>query len=142
MTLKFVVDTDVISEMSRSSPNEHVVQWLRAEGHWALTAITVYELSRGIQLVTSARKRAFLDDWLARLLEGSAEVLDFDKVAALHAAQLAVRAQRAGKNMSQPDLFIAACACARALSLATRNVTHFQGLGLSVFDPFTGSWSI
>lgn len=142
MTLKFVVDSDVISETSRPRPNDAVVRWIQAEGRWALTAVTVYELSRGIQLVTSARKRAFLDDWLARVLERSADVLPFDRATGLQAAQLAVRAQRSGKSVSQSDLFIAASAAARGLSLATRNVAHFRGFGIPVFDPFTGSWSI
>lgn len=142
MSLKFVVDTDVISETARPRPDPAVTRWLEAEGRWAISSITVFELSRGIQLLAAARRRAHMDEWLARLLERSAEVLDFDRAAALEAARLSVRAQRSGKGLQTSDLLIAACATARGLSVATHNVAHFSGLGISVFDPFTGSWSI
>jgi len=142
MSLKFVVDTDVISETARSRPDPSVTRWLEAEGRWALTSITVFELSRGIQQMTAPRKRAHLEEWFAHLLARSDDILGLDREAALEAAHLAVRARRAGKGVAQGDLFIAACASSRGLSVATHNVAHFSGLGISIFDPFTGSWSL
>lgn len=52
------------------------------------------------------------------------------------------KTRAAGSKQKKADLFIAACATARGLSVATHDVAHFSGLGISVFDPFTGSWSL
>lgn len=142
MTLRFLVDTDVISETARSSPNEAVVGWLAAEDTIALAAITVYELARGVETAPAGKRRRFLEEWLGRVLASSIAIVPFDRETALAAARLGTAFQRRGRTIDTHDLFIAASASVRGLAVATRNVPHFRGLGLSVFDPFTKTYAI
>jgi predicted nucleic acid-binding protein len=68
----------------------------------------------------------------------SNRVLDFDTAAAAAAAQIAASRQRTGRIADLRDTLIAGIAQARRATLATRNVTHFDGLDVPVVDP----WSV
>jgi hypothetical protein len=52
------------------------------------------------------------------------------------AGTIAASQQRAGRTLEIRDLQIAGIATARRASVATRNVRHFEGLGLDVIDPW------
>jgi predicted nucleic acid-binding protein len=133
-----VVDTDVISETTKPAPHPAAVAWLAEQPAVLLSAITVYELARGIERVHSGKKRRFLDAWFVELLDASIEVLTFDREAAVVAARLEADAHRRGRSIDARDLFILASAKARGAPIATRNVAHFRGHGVEVYDPFTG----
>lgn len=135
----YVIDTDVISETTKPVPNRAAAAWLADQAAVLLSAITVYELGRGIERVHAGRKRQFLDAWFVQLLDAAVEVLPFGVEAAIAAAQLESDARRRGRPIDTRDLFILASAKARGLPLATRNIAHFRGHGVEVFDPFTGS---
>jgi predicted nucleic acid-binding protein len=135
----YVVDTDVISETTKPVPHPSVIAWLAAQPSVLLSAITVYELARGIERVHGEKKRQFLDAWFVRLLDTASEVVPFDRDAAMMAARLEADAHRRGRSIDSRDLFILASANARGAPVATRNVTHFRGHGVEVYDPFTGS---
>ena len=135
----YVVDTDVVSETTKPAPNASMVGWLAARSRILLSAITVYELARGIERVHLGRKRRFLEAWFDELLQGPVEVLPFTSEAAFAAARLEADLRRSGRSIDTRDLFILASAKAQGAALATRNVAHFRGLGVEVYDPFTGN---
>lgn len=101
-----------------------------------LPAIGVYEIASGIHRLAAGKKREFLEDWLAELLASDCDVLPFDSDAALSCAELEAYARRKGRAIELRDLLILAIASARSLGVATRNVTHFRGFGVPVYDPF------
>lgn len=142
MTLRFVVDTDVMSEATKPKPNADVIRFLTAESRIALSAISVFEMADGVHSSPPGKKRAFLESWLARVLGSEIVVLPFDRETALLASKMGAEAARRGRGVDDHDLFIAASASVKGLAVATHNVAHFSGLGISVFDPFTGSWSL
>ncbi len=137
----YVVDTDVISETTKPVPNPVATRWLGDQQTVLISAITVYELGRGIERVHAGRKRRFLESWFVQLLEAAVEVLPFAGDAAIAAAQLEADARRKGRSIDTRDLFILASAKARGAPLATRNIIHFRGFGVEIFDPFTGTAS-
>ncbi len=136
----YLVDTDVISETTKPVPNRAAAAWLADQAAVLLSAVTIYELGRGIERVHAGKKRQFLDAWFVELLDSAVEVLPFGVEAALAAAQLESDARRRGRPIDMRDLFILASAKARGLPIATRNVVY-RGHGVEVFDPFTGSAS-
>ena len=133
---RFVVDTEVLSETARPRPDPRVTTWLATQGTIAIASVTVYELARGIERLPAGRRRRFLEAWFGRLLDGGFEVVGFDQEAALTAAHLERGARERGKAIDTRDLFILAATKARRLALATRNVAHFRGHGVSIYDPF------
>lgn len=69
-----------------------------------------------------------------RVFNGAILALDAD--AARLAADLAVMNKRSGRNIPFGDLAIAAIAVANSATLATRNIKHFEGYGLTLVNPW------
>src|SRR5205807_496555 len=111
-----------ISETTKPIPNRAVGAWLIDQTGICLSAITVYELGRGIERGQAGKKRRFLDAWFVQLLHSAVEILPFDSAAAIAAAQLEADARRKGRSIEARDLFILASAKARGLPVATRNI--------------------
>lgn len=140
-----LVDTNVVSEPLRPTPAAAVVAWLDANfDSCAVSAITVLELSIGVQSLPRGRRRNRLQAAVSLAMERfGARILSFDDGAARAAAGLFELAKSTGLPMHQmplklADLQIAGIAAAHGLRLATRNIGDFRGLGIDLIDP----WSI
>jgi hypothetical protein len=134
-----VVDTNVLSELMRPSPDAGVIAWARAvpRRSFATTAVAEAELRAGLaRLPPGSRKDALtagLEAVLARI--GDAGVLPFDRGAAPHHAAYLSARHAAGRPVAVADAMIAAIARARsAAALATRNVADFEGCGVPLID--------
>lgn len=134
--ISYLLDTNVISETVRPKPDASVMRWLGELSSFRLPAVGVYELASGIQRLPAGKKREFLEDWLAELLAADCDVLPFDRAAALYCAALESEARRRGRTIELRDLLILAIAKAQDLGVATRNVDHFRGFGVPIYDPF------
>ena len=135
-----VLDTNVLSALMLSSPDEHVIAWLDRcppESVWT-TSITVFEIQLGLQLLSTGRRRQRLERAFERAVaeDFGGRILSFDEPAALAAAALAARRQRQGRPVDFRDTQIAGIATARRGTLATRNTRHFQDLDIDVVDPW------
>jgi len=132
----FLVDTNVISEPTRKTPSPHVIRWLSSQGTVALSAISVMELSAGVEAAPEAR-RARLSAWLEALLgSGAVQVMPVDEAVGRVAGRLRASAARIGRTRPLEDLLIGATAVTLGAVLATRNVRDFEGLGVSLVNPF------
>ena len=136
-----VLDTNVVSTLMRRDPDPSVVAWLDdlpAESVWT-TAITVFEVRLGLELLASGRRRRFLEEAFNKALAEDFEgrVLPFDEPAALAAGRIAAVRQRAGRTIEIRDIQIAGIARARKATLATRNVRHFEGMELELVNPWS-----
>lgn len=135
-----VLDTNVLSALMRKVPEPQVVRWLdrqAAESVW-ITAITIFEARMGLALLPAGRRRKTLETAFAALLTEDLEnrVLPFDNTAAIEAAALAAKRQRAGRPVDLRDTQIAGIVLARRATLATRNVRHFPDLGKRIVNPW------
>ncbi len=135
-----ILDTNVLSMLMRKLPDAAVVRWLDrqpAESIW-ITSVTLFEARLGLALLPDGKRRTALASAFARLLEEDLQnrVLDFDTGAAIEAAELAARRQRAGRPVDIRDTQIAGIALARHATLATRNARHFADLKINVIDPW------
>lgn len=134
--IRYLLDTNVISETAKPQPNANVIRWLGQLSAIALPAVGVFEIASGIQRLPKGKKREFLESWLIELLASDCEVLPFDRDAALSCALLESEARRRGRASDLRDLLILAIARSSDLCVATRNVDHFRGFGVPVYDPF------
>jgi toxin FitB len=135
-----VLDTNVLSALMRTNPDDIVVEWLDrqpADSVW-LTSITVFEARFGLALLPKGRRRSGLERAFDRVLteDLSNRVLALDEMAAVTAAQLAADRQRAGRIVDLRDTLIAGIAQARRATIATRHTRHFEGLDVPVVDPW------
>lgn len=134
--MKFLVDANVLSEVTRPEPQDTVVQWLRKhERDIVVTPIVLGKIEYGIGLTTSIRKRKELERWFAEGMR-RLRVIDLDTDTASIWAALLVRLRKQGKAMPVKDSLIAASALQHQLTIVTRNVSDFQNAGVSLFNPF------
>lgn len=137
-----LLDTNVLSALMRRKSDPVVVAWLDSqppESIWT-TAITVFEIRFGIEILSSGRQRRSLENAFAQALERDFDgrVLPFDQPAAQAAGAIAAERRRAGRTVEIRDVQIAGIAAARKAMLATRNTRHFEEVGINVINP----WSI
>ena len=134
------LDTNVLSALMRTQPDDAVVEWLDeqpAESIWT-TTVTVFEIRTGIDLLVPSRRRRRLESALELLINDKLDsrVLSFDTAAAHAAGALAAREQRAGRTIEVRDAQVAGIALARRATLATGNLRHFTDLGVRLLDPW------
>ena len=125
MTLRFLADTNVLSELARPSPDPTLTQRLTAAaGSLALAAPTWHELWFGVDRLAPSRRKTSLAMFLSEL-EATLPVLPYDAAAAAWHARERARLEAKGKTAPFVDGQIAAIAATRGLTLVTRNVRDF-----------------
>jgi predicted nucleic acid-binding protein len=136
----YLIDTNVISEFARPVPNPAVTNWLQKTDPSALfvSVMTFGEIRMGIENMPASKRRADLEDWLALGLPGwfSSNLLQIAKEIADRWGRLTIQAKRKGMMLTTTDGLIAATAFDHDLTLVTRNVKDFAGLGLTIVDPW------
>ena len=137
--MKYLADTDLISEPRQKTPNARALQWLGEHDHELfLSAITVGEIKKGIELYPDSRKKTELNAWLKALLQDfEGCVLPFTESEALTWGTLYAKAQKAGRKPPSMDSLNAAIALSHGLILATRNQTDYVGTGVKTVNPWT-----
>jgi predicted nucleic acid-binding protein len=136
-----LLDTNVVSALMRRDPEPEVVAWLDeqpAESVWT-TSITVFEVQTGLELLEPSRRRQKLEDSFAQLLadELQGRVQSFDQPAAVAAGRIAAERQCAGRTLEIRDVQIAGITAVRKATLATRNIRHFESLGIDLVNPWS-----
>lgn len=136
-----LLDTNVLSEFMRPQPAEAVTAWLDrllSEHVWTC-AISRAEITLGLALMPAGKRQAVLALAAQAMFEEdfAGRCLPFDERAALHYAAIVARRTRMGRPISTEDAQIAAIAFAHNLTLATRNVSDFEGIdGLQIINPW------
>ena len=130
--MTWLLDTNIVSETSKSEPDANCVAWLKARrGQCLLSAITVAELRYGIERMPEGKRKSAAEIEFRFLSEDYASrLLDFDGPSAAewgrYAAELeATHGQDWWKHFDLRDTQIAAIAREYDLTVATRNVRHF-----------------
>ena len=135
----FLLDTNVISELTRDAPHPAVVAFLSEQEDLWLPTLVVYELDYGIQLLAPGLRRDNLQAVVSNLTAAYAQrILPLDRPAAESAARLRAQARRMGRPLDLGDALIAGIALSNAMTIATRNVRDFDNVGVAVTNP----WSV
>jgi predicted nucleic acid-binding protein len=134
--VRYLVDANVLSEMTRPTPDTKVIEWLRRnERDIAVDPIILGELRFGILVLREGKKRSELERWFdagARRLHR----LPWDADTGLRWAQLVADLRAAGRAMPIKDSLIAATALVHDLTVVTRNLADFEKAGVNMIDPF------
>ena len=135
-----LLDTNVVSEPLRPSPDTRVIEWIDAQALETLflSAITVAELRAGVALLPAGKRRAGLQESLeTRVLPLFAgRVLAFDLGCTQAYAALMAKARASGFAIASADGYIAAIAAANGLAVASRDTGPFEAAGAAVINPW------
>jgi predicted nucleic acid-binding protein len=138
--VKWLVDTNAISETLQLRPDPHVVGWFRItqSNDIAMSIVTLAELRDGASTAREEARRRRLFAWIDatvtpafenRILPLSLEILiDWLRLGRL------LRSQGAPHDPS--DLLIASTARVHNLIVVSRNLRHFVGTGVTLYNPW------
>ncbi len=138
--MKYLLDTNVISEWIKPRPDAGVVAWLAAaaEDDLYLSVLAFAEIRLGIELLPEGPKRrrigAWLDADLAARFEG--RIIDIDRAIAEVWAAIIARGRARGATPPVLDAFLAATAMVHEMALVTRNERDVADLGVPVLNPW------
>jgi hypothetical protein len=132
------VDTNVVSETLRKSPDAAVVAWLvRHDAELALPTVTIAEIAFGIHKIHPDQRAIRLEEGLSEWRRRFADrIFGLTETAALTYGEIMGAAARQGQGMSAPDGMIAAIARVNGGRLATRNLGDFATTGLELISPW------
>jgi predicted nucleic acid-binding protein len=133
----FLVDTNILSESTKPSPNSRIIAWMEAnESLLRISTISLGEIHYGIERLARGRKQSDLRKWL-RVLRATytASILPVDGPVALRWGKLRATSERQGRKMPAVDSLLAATALQHKLTLVTVNTKDFHAPGLKVLNP-------
>jgi tRNA(fMet)-specific endonuclease VapC len=125
--LRYLLDTNVLSEPISKNPDRKVLKLLNERGHESATAAPVlHELRYGSKLLEPSRRRADVERYIDEVVLRVYPVLAYDQAAAEWHAEERARLSRIGKPPPNFDGLIAAIAKVNGLVLVTANVKDFR----------------
>ncbi|HEX5462476.1 MAG TPA: type II toxin-antitoxin system VapC family toxin [Steroidobacteraceae bacterium] len=138
-----LLDTNVVSEPLRHSPEPRVIEWIDAQPLETLylSAVTVAELRAGVALLPIGKRRNALHENLEKqvLPLFTGRVLALDLSCTKPYADLMARARTSGLAIATADGYIAAIAAANGFTVATRDTRPFKVAGVAVINPWEAS---
>ena len=138
---RWLLDTNVVSELRKTNPNRRVKAWADAQIPAALflSTVTLAEIRYGIEGHPDHRFRAELATWLDQVLRPwfAGRIFAVDEEVILEWRRMVTHGRKQGITFSQPDLFIAATAQVHDLTICTRDENDFRKAGVAVFNPWT-----
>jgi hypothetical protein len=137
----FLLDTNVISELTRPKPEPRVTQWLDSidESQLYLSVLTLGEIRKGLRTMSPGQRRTRLEMWLTTNLKTrfAGRLLDIDAAVADYWGQLAGDARRQGVAVPVIDGLLAATALHHHLTMVTRNVQDYMvHQNIQAFNPW------
>jgi tRNA(fMet)-specific endonuclease VapC len=135
MTLRYLLDTNILSEAKRPQPNPKVMKNLRLYKQETATAtVVIHELLFGCFRLPQSKKRQDLEDYLNLVIIAKLPLFDYDLKSAQYHAKERARLSKIGKTPAFIDGQIASIAFSNNLILVTNNVDDFQDFDGLIID--------
>ncbi len=136
----FLLDTNIPSELVRAQPEPRVTAWLAEQDlvNLHLSVVSCGELRKGITILAPGRRKTELEAWYGEYLlkKFAGRILPLTQSIAERWGSLEAQQQLVGRPIQIADAQIAATALEYGLALVTRNVRHFERLGITILNPW------
>lgn len=136
----FLIDTNVISEILRPLPDAQVVAWSQSSSkeRLFLSVVSFGEIRKGLTIMPAGARRSQLERAIDGLIPSwfVRRILPMNQTIAERWGVLEVQRQLMGRPLHVPDAQIAATALEHGLTLVTHNVKDFEGIGVTVLNPW------
>jgi len=127
-----LVDTNVLGELARQSPDKRVMEWAASMTSIGVSVVTVEEIFFGLAWKPNPRVRRWFQEFF-----DDCEILAVTESIAGRAGEMRGQFRAEGKTRTQADMLIAATAAELGLTLVTRNIRDFDGCRISILNPFS-----
>ncbi len=141
--MKYLLDTNIISEFVSKKPNQKVLDYINSlnEHDVYLSVITMGEIRFGIEKLNKehqSKKIEMLSHWLDNDLVQRFEgrIVEIDKQTMLKWGEINGQLQNIGKPMPIMDSLIASSCLANGFVLITRNTKDFYNFEMRIINPF------
>jgi len=137
--MKYLLDTCVISELTKPQPNSHVLTWFEAvqSEDLFLSVITIGEIKKGIYKLPVSNKKQALLLWVTSLLgDYQNRLLPVDLDVIENWSAIIAHAEKNGQPVASMDGLIAATAYTHHLTLVTRNERDFAACNITMINPW------
>lgn len=133
----YLLDTNIIAELGRPKPQNNVVDFVASTPMAWLSTITIHELEYGIALIPEGTRKSAIQQVVAGLIDAYGDyILPIEQQEAQEAALLRAMMKQQGKVLHLADSLIAGTAKVHNLTVVTRNIKDFEGLGIQLKNPF------
>jgi toxin FitB len=138
--IRYLLDTNVLSEPTRKTPEPSVLRWLRSvdPAELCVSVLSLGELQKGVSLEPVKRKRAQHLTWLEDILKNTEDgnLLPVDAAVARKWGDMTAVARLEGRTLAIVDALLAATALVHDLTIVTRNTRDFAGIGVRLLNPW------
>ena len=136
----FLLDTNIPSELTKPIPDARVRDWVdeQDDASMYLCVVSVGELRKGLTILPPSKRRTRLEEWLEQYLLPLfvGRILPVTQSIADRWGVMSGERQLRGTSLNMADGIIAATALEHNLTVVTRNVKDFAGLGVVFFSPW------
>jgi len=136
----FLLDTNIPSELIRSRPDARVEKWVYAQDEQSLylSVVSIGELRRGLVILPASKRRSELERWFENdlLPRFEGRILPVTRSIADRWGVLDGQCQVKGTPLNTADGMIAATAIEHGLTVVTRNIRDYAGLGVEALNPW------
>jgi predicted nucleic acid-binding protein len=138
--MNYLLDTCLISELSKTKPDKKVVDWVLSENETAfyVSVLTFGELHKGIEKLPESQKKEELRVWIESELKDRFQnrIVGIDMHVSILWGKIQCIAEKKGKPMPVIDSLIAATGIAHDLIVVTRNVSDMEQSGVRLLNPW------
>jgi len=138
--VKWLLDTNVVSETIRRRPNLSVTQWIadRSIDELAISIVAMAEMAEGAASAADENHRRQLLHWFDTTITNWLGQYTLPLTHDILVDWLMLSRQLAAKRIARkaPDLLMAATARVHDLIVVSRNIRGFADTGIVVYDPW------
>ena len=138
--MNYLLDTCVISELIKKSPNQKVVEWVSdlEESNLFISVLTIGEIHKGIEKLPKSKKKDKFHQWVNYDLQERFKnrIINFDLQTATVWGRIQAHSETLGKALPAIDGQIAATGISYDLTVVTRNTTDMEISGVALINPW------
>jgi predicted nucleic acid-binding protein len=138
--MRYLLDTNVISEASKPRPDPGVAAWMRSQSPMSMgiSVLTLGEIRKGVELLPTGGRRSSLEAWLSTDLprQFHGRILPVDEEVAAEWGRMLAEAKSKRRDCPSVDALLLATAGVHDLTFVTRNERHCAGRGVPIFNPW------
>lgn len=136
----YLLDTCLFSELIKKEPSQSVIDWIleKDDSLFFVSSLTFGEIKKGIEKMAESTLKKKLEAWYQEFLIPRFwhRIIAIDGQVANTWGQLIAKAEKKGRVLPTIDSLIAATGITHNLHLVTRNTKDFQGLNISIINPW------